>query len=108
MNDAVCAVFGETEYGFGGGVGTGMPLVSGYELGAFAVASNGRGWPQEKQNEAWPGVAVVSDPHEGQRTCVIGPAAALPPPSGIDGDGAPTEGLARTLHAAADPALAAA
>src|SRR6185437_5459005 len=86
-----------------------MPLVSGYALGAFAVASNGSGCPHEKQNDGCPGVAVVSEPHEGQRTWVADPptaarafsdAAALPTPSGIDGDGAPTEGLARTLRAA--------
>jgi hypothetical protein len=47
----VGAVAGETEYGLGGGVGTGIPLVSGYELGAFAVASNGSGCPHEKQND---------------------------------------------------------
>ena len=38
------AAAGGAEYGFGGGVGTGMLFVSGYEPGgAFAVASNGSG-----------------------------------------------------------------
>ena len=69
-----------------------MPLVSGYDPGgAFAVASSGSGWPHEKQTEACPGVASVSDPHEGHLTCVVA-AAALPPES----DGAPNEGLAHT------------
>ena len=83
---------GGMEYGFGGGVGTGMPLVSGYDPGgAFAVASSGSGCPHEKQTDACPGVASVSDPHEGHLTWVVA-EAALPPES----DGAPSEGLART------------
>jgi hypothetical protein len=60
---------GGDEYGLGGGVGTGMPPVSGYEPGgAFAVASSGNGWPHEKQTDAPPGDASVSEPHEGHRT----------------------------------------
>jgi len=87
-------VGGGDAYGFGGGVGTGMPLVSGYDPGgAFAVASSGSGCPHEKHTEAWPGVASVSDPHDGHLTWVV--AAALPPGS----DGAPNEGLARTPEA---------
>jgi len=86
---------GGVEYGFGGGVGTGMPLVSGYEPGgAFAVASSGSGWPHEKHTDACPAVASVSDPHEGHLTWVV--AAALPPES----DGAPNEGLVHTPVAA--------
>jgi hypothetical protein len=76
-------------------VGTGMLFVSGYEPGgAFAVASSGSGWPHEKQTDACPGVASVSDPHDGHLTWVA--AAALPPES----DGAPSEGLAHTPAAA--------
>jgi hypothetical protein len=46
-----------------------MLFVSGYEPGgAFAVASSGSGWPHEKQTDACPGVASVSDPHDGHLT----------------------------------------